>query len=303
VNDRRGEPDNHSIPRTDAWDRVAKLLFPAHELVKTFPRDRWLIDRYCPPNNPPNDIQLKNQPASLLPGGITYISGMVSQGRAGLAPVCQDSGKTFPPKKLIREVDEAYFRQSLREDVHRWFARRGFDRAHRTIPKHLLDAAVQADFGRLPPEPEKSIEKDAAKAKSCKPRPPRRPASQKPKKPKKTPRTRLISLMEEIGLEKGLLDFEAREKVRLPFKKKYPKLQLPAPSTINRAYEEYTNSTDTSAESSFSSFSFSSFDEFDEFDELDEPRNDFISDATHYHNFHATHGSRGDLTSASRDHR
>jgi hypothetical protein len=39
--------------------------------------------------NPPliADVQLKNQPASLLPGGITYISGMISQGKTGFAPV------------------------------------------------------------------------------------------------------------------------------------------------------------------------------------------------------------------------
>jgi hypothetical protein len=38
--------------------------------------------------NPPMvaDIQLKNQPASLLPGGTTYISGMMQTGNAGFAP-------------------------------------------------------------------------------------------------------------------------------------------------------------------------------------------------------------------------
>ena len=39
--------------------------------------------------NPPMiaDVQLKNQPASLLPGGVTYISGMIAQGKTGFAPV------------------------------------------------------------------------------------------------------------------------------------------------------------------------------------------------------------------------
>jgi len=38
--------------------------------------------------NPPMiaDIQLKNQPASLLPGGVTYISGLTTTGRTGFAP-------------------------------------------------------------------------------------------------------------------------------------------------------------------------------------------------------------------------
>jgi hypothetical protein len=35
-------------PIQKAWDRVAKMLFPDVELVKTFTRDRWLIDRYRP---------------------------------------------------------------------------------------------------------------------------------------------------------------------------------------------------------------------------------------------------------------
>lgn len=38
--------------------------------------------------NPPmvGDVQLKNQPASLLPGGITYVSGVLQHGRPGFAP-------------------------------------------------------------------------------------------------------------------------------------------------------------------------------------------------------------------------
>lgn len=38
--------------------------------------------------NPPMiaDVQLKNQPASLLPGGVTYVSGMIAQGKTGFAP-------------------------------------------------------------------------------------------------------------------------------------------------------------------------------------------------------------------------
>lgn len=38
--------------------------------------------------NPPMvaDIQLKNQPASLLPGGVTYVSGMMAAGNSGFAP-------------------------------------------------------------------------------------------------------------------------------------------------------------------------------------------------------------------------
>ena len=61
----------------------------------------------------------------------------------------------------------------------------------------------------------KPIEKGAAKAK---PRKPTTPAE----KPKNTQRTRLISLMQEIGLAKsGLLLHEVREKVRPQFQKKH----------------------------------------------------------------------------------
>src|SRR5262249_17494444 len=157
---------------------------------------------YRPPNerySPPNEVILKNQPASLLPGGITYISGMVSQGRTGFAPVYQDSGKTFPRKKLIVEVDRAYFRQSLREEVHRWLARRGFDRAQRTISKHLFEAAVQADFGQLLSAPVKLIEKGAAKAKSHKSKQPRKPTTPS-EEPGETYSAQYVSLMQEIGL-------------------------------------------------------------------------------------------------------
>ena len=128
-------------PTQKAWGRVAKRLFPDVELVKTFTRDRWLIKCYRPPNEnrSPNEIILKHQPASMLPGGIIYISGMVSQGRTGFAPVHQDPNKTYPPKKLIREIDQAYFRRSLREEVHRWFKKRGFDLKQRTISKEEFE--------------------------------------------------------------------------------------------------------------------------------------------------------------------
>lgn len=48
-------------------------------------RKAQAIDKHV---NPPMlaDIQLKNQPASLLPGGMTYVSGMVTAGKAGMAP-------------------------------------------------------------------------------------------------------------------------------------------------------------------------------------------------------------------------
>src|SRR5437879_3050033 len=63
--------------------------------------------------NPPMvaDIQLKNQPASLLPGGLTYVSGMTT-GKVGFAPVY-----TVNPK--IREMMEDM--NEVRERIRKTF--------------------------------------------------------------------------------------------------------------------------------------------------------------------------------------
>ncbi len=68
-------------------------------------RKAQAIDKHV---NPPMvaDIQLKNQPASLLPGGITYISGMVSAGRTGFAPVYTVQPEINEMKEDLMEVRE-----------------------------------------------------------------------------------------------------------------------------------------------------------------------------------------------------
>jgi hypothetical protein len=109
------------------------MLFPAHDLVGTYARDRWLIKLY----RPPTDGLLTRRPASLLPGGITYIDH-----------------RSFAPKELIAEVDQAYFRRALREEVSLWLTRHGVDSKQRAIPRHLFEAAVQAEFGQLLPDVE-----------------------------------------------------------------------------------------------------------------------------------------------------
>jgi hypothetical protein len=108
-------------PTEKAWERVAKMLFPAYELVRTSPRDRWLIELY----RPPSDGLLTHRPASLLPGGITYIDH-----------------RSFAPEALKPEIDQAYFRQSLRKEVNLWFTRRGFDLKQPTISKQDFEAAL-----------------------------------------------------------------------------------------------------------------------------------------------------------------
>jgi hypothetical protein len=55
--------------------------------------------------NPPMlaDVQLKNQPASLLPGGVTYIAGM-SSGREGMKPIYQVMPPVGEMMQDIREI-------------------------------------------------------------------------------------------------------------------------------------------------------------------------------------------------------
>lgn len=62
--------------------------------------------------NPPlvADVQLKNQPASLLPGGMTYISGFAQNGKAGIAPV-YDTG-AFRVADITQDLAEV--RERLR---------------------------------------------------------------------------------------------------------------------------------------------------------------------------------------------
>ena len=90
------------------WDLVANDAYGRSPAMDALPdikqlqlevrRKAQAIDKLV---NPPMvaDIQLKNQPASLLPGGVTYIAGMLSNARPGFAPVYQ----VQPPVKEIME--------------------------------------------------------------------------------------------------------------------------------------------------------------------------------------------------------
>ncbi len=55
--------------------------------------------------NPPlvADIQLKNQPASLLPGGITYVSGYTQSGKPGFSSVYDTK---FPVNEITEDLNE-----------------------------------------------------------------------------------------------------------------------------------------------------------------------------------------------------
>jgi hypothetical protein len=55
--------------------------------------------------NPPlvADVQLKNQPASLLPGGMTYVAGFTSSGKPGIASVYDTK---FPVAEITEDLNE-----------------------------------------------------------------------------------------------------------------------------------------------------------------------------------------------------
>jgi hypothetical protein len=132
VNNRREEPDNRSILTDDAWDYIAKMLSPDEPVRKPTKHDSWLINNYHPPNYP-NDMH--------------RYRGF------GAGP------KTWAPPELIPQIDRAYFRLSQMLRVMDWFEEKGIDIEQPTIPKHLFEAAVQAEFGQLPPESVKPREK------------------------------------------------------------------------------------------------------------------------------------------------
>jgi hypothetical protein len=89
----RGYHENPAI--TCRWDLVSNDPYGRSPGMDALPDIKQLqvetkrlsqgIDKMV---NPPMiaDIQLKNQPASLLPGGVTYVSGMTVSGKAGFAP-------------------------------------------------------------------------------------------------------------------------------------------------------------------------------------------------------------------------
>ena len=132
-----------SIPTGKAWHYIAKMLFPEEPVRWCTKRDDWLIKRYVLPEH--------------FPDGMYY-------------PGVGDD-RRLAPEQLFVEVERAYFHLHLQNEVDRLFTERGFDLSKTTIPKHLFEAAVQAEFGQLPPEPVKPIEK--AKAKQRKPKQPR----------------------------------------------------------------------------------------------------------------------------------
>lgn len=72
---------NDAYGRSPGMDALPDIK----QLQQETRRKAQAIDKHV---NPPMlaDIQLKNQPASVIPGGVTYISGLMSQTKAGFLP-------------------------------------------------------------------------------------------------------------------------------------------------------------------------------------------------------------------------
>ena len=95
----------------DAYGRSPAMdaLGDTKQLQLEVKRKAQAIDKLV---NPPMvaDIQLKNQPASLLPGGVTYVAGMLSNARPGFAPVYQVAP---PVKEIMEDLNEV--RERIKE--------------------------------------------------------------------------------------------------------------------------------------------------------------------------------------------
>ena len=97
---------------TGRWDIVSNDAYGRSPAMDALPdqkqvqleqrRKAQAIDKMV---NPPlvADVQLKNQPASLLPGGMTYVSGFTTSGKPGIASVYDTK---FPVAEIVQDLEE-----------------------------------------------------------------------------------------------------------------------------------------------------------------------------------------------------
>ena len=103
----------HEQPHvTGRWDLVSNdpygrspamdALGDQKQLQLETKRKAQAIDKMV---NPPlvADVQLKNQPASLLPGGVTYVSGFAQTGKAAIASIYDTK---FPITEIVEDLNE-----------------------------------------------------------------------------------------------------------------------------------------------------------------------------------------------------
>lgn len=101
---------------TGRWDLVSNDAYGRSPGMDALPDQKQLqlesrrkaqaIDKMV---NPPlvADVQLKNQPASLLPGGMTYVQGYTSSGKPGIASVYDTK---FPVAEITEDLNEVRVR-------------------------------------------------------------------------------------------------------------------------------------------------------------------------------------------------
>jgi hypothetical protein len=113
---KRGFYENPAI--VGRWDLVSNDAYGRGPGMDALPDQKQLqlesrrkaqaIDKMV---NPPlvADVQLKNQPASLLPGGITYVSGYAASGKPGFSSVYDTK---FPVNEITEDLNEVRARIS-----------------------------------------------------------------------------------------------------------------------------------------------------------------------------------------------
>jgi hypothetical protein len=113
---RKGYYDRPNI--TGRWDLVSNDAYGRSPGMDGLPDQKQLqleskrkaqaIDKMV---NPPlvADIQLKNQPASLLPGGMTYVQGYTTSGKPGIASIYDTK---FPINEITEDLNEVRTRLS-----------------------------------------------------------------------------------------------------------------------------------------------------------------------------------------------
>jgi hypothetical protein len=113
---RKGYYDRPNI--CGRWDLVSNDAYGRSCAMDALPDQKQLqlesrrkaqaIDKMV---NPPlvADVQLKNQPASLLPGGMTYVQGYTSSGKPGIASIYDTK---FPISEITEDLNEVRTRLS-----------------------------------------------------------------------------------------------------------------------------------------------------------------------------------------------
>jgi hypothetical protein len=113
---RKGYYDRPNI--TGRWDLVSNDPYGRSPGMDGLPDQKQLqleskrkaqaIDKMV---NPPlvADVQLKNQPASLLPGGMTYVQGYTSSGKPGISSIYDTK---FPINEITEDLNEVRQRLS-----------------------------------------------------------------------------------------------------------------------------------------------------------------------------------------------